>query len=200
MKKLFFTLIVFTLILGSCYAPYCKLNSEEKDAVMSNIKPFELTKVFDNERDLFYIVGQNLKEVQNTLKDKNNRLVIIFFNWWCPSFSENRERIVKLVESYPNVKPIYITSDDFREYPRYREKYQNILNSDIYMIDVVKYGNGKRNPHKRQEPFVEEICPECLEKTGFPTLIVFDNKRELLFNPSTIDSLEFVQLEESLRP
>ncbi len=200
MKKLFFTLIVFTLILGSCYAPYCKLNSEEKDAVMSNIKPFELTKVFDNERDLFYIVGQNLKEVQNTLKDKNNRLVIIFFNWWCPSFSENRERIVKLVESYPNVKPIYITSDDFREYPRYREKYQNILNSDIYMIDVVKYGNGKRNPHKRQEPFVEEICPECLEKTGFPTLIVFDREKNLLFNSTGLDSLEFVQLEESLRP
>jgi hypothetical protein len=67
------------------------------------------------------------------------------------------------------------------------------------MIDVEKYGSIK-NPHKRQEPFVEEICPECLEKTRFPTLIVFNNKRELLFNPSTIDSLEFVQLEESLKP
>jgi hypothetical protein len=200
MKKPLFTIIVFALMLGSCSVPYCKLKKEKKDAVMNNIKPFELTKVFDNERDLFYIEGQNLKEVQNTLKDKNDRLFVIFFNWWCPSFKEKRERIVKLVESYPNVKPMYITSDDFRDYSRYQKKYQHILNSDIYMIDVVKYGNGKKNPHKRQEPFVEEICPECLEKTGFPTLIVFDRDKNLLFNSTGLDSLEFVQLEESLKP
>jgi hypothetical protein len=65
------------------------------------------------------------------------------------------------------------------------------------MIDIDPYGSTK-NPHKRQKAFVEEICPQCEEKMGFPTIIVFDNNRRLLFNPSTIDSLEFIQLEEAL--
>ena len=64
--------------------------------------------------------------------------------------------------------------------------------------DVLKYGDGKRNPHKRQEPFVEEICPQCEEKMGFPTLIVFDSANNLLFNSTGLDSLEFIQLKEAL--
>ena len=110
-----------------------------------------------------------------------------------------KEKIRDIVPKYPNAKCLYITAYDWAFYGRYNSYWNEYLNSDIYMIDVEKYGSIK-NPHKRQEPFVEEICPECLEKTGFPTLIVFNNKRELLFNPSTIDSLEFVQLEESLKP
>lgn len=180
--------------------PYSKLKEEDQAATIKNIKPFELSKVTDNETALFYINSQNVKEVQSTLKDKDDRLFIIFFNWWCPSFGEKRERIVNLVESNPNVTPLYITSDDFVYYRYYQEGYQKKLNADIYMIDVMKHGNGKRNPHKRQEPFVKDICPECVELTGFPTLIVFDSDEKLLFNSTRLDSLEYILLQASLKP
>ena len=190
--------VLLCVLLCACYRPYSKLKTEQKCDIIKHIDSFELSKSMDNETDLFVINGQNIKEVQNALKEKDDRLLIILFNWWCPSFKDSRERIVSLVELNSNVTPLYITSDDFSQYYYYQEKYQKILNSDIFMIDVLKYGDGKRNPHKRQEPFVGEICPQCEEKTGFPTLIVFDNAKNLLFNSTGLDSLEFIQLEEVL--
>ena len=195
MKKLS---ILICVLLCACYRPYSKLKNEHKNDITKHIGSFELSKIMDNETDLFDINGQNIKEVQNALEDKDDRLFIILFNWWCPSFKDSRERIVSLVKLNANVTPLYITSDDFSQYYYYQEKYRKILNSDIFMIDVLKYGDGKRNPHKRQEPFVEEICPQCEEKTGFPTLIVFDSSNNLLFNSTGLDSLEFIQLEEAL--
>ena len=200
MKGLYLSCILFTFLFSSCYTAYSKLKNKQKSAVIQYISPFELSKALNNETALFYINSQDVKEIQNTLKDKDDRLFIIFFNFWCPSFKENRERIVNLVESNANVTPLFITSDDFRLYDYYQEEHQKILNSDIFMIDVLKYGNGKRNPHKRQEPFVEKVCPDCVEKTGFPNLIVFDKNKNLMFNSTGSDSLDFIQLQSVLMP
>ena len=200
MKPTFLPFVLVFVMLSACYTPYTKLKVEQKNYIDKHIEPFNLSKALDNKTALFYINSQNVKEIQNTMKGKDDRLFIIFFNWWCGSFEEKRERIVSLAQSNSNIIPLYITSDDFKYYSYYQEKYQNILNSDIYMIDVLKYGNGKRNPHKRQEPFVEEICPECVEKMGFPTLIVFDGDKNLLYNSTGLDSLEFIQLQDALKP
>jgi len=60
--------ILVCVLLCACYRPYSKLKSEHKSDIIKHIDSFELSKCMDNETDLFEINGQNIKEVQNTLK------------------------------------------------------------------------------------------------------------------------------------
>ena len=83
--------ILVCVLLCACYRPYSKLKTEHKSDIIKHIGSFELSKCMDNETDLFDINGQNIKEVQNTLKEKDDRLFIILFNWCTP--------VLKIVES-----------------------------------------------------------------------------------------------------
>jgi thioredoxin-related protein len=193
MKKLS---ILICVLLCACYRPYSKMNAHQQEEIKQQIGEFKLSNLDDGINDLYSINGQNIDNVLEQLKI-NERLAIVFFSSSCPYYGERKEKIKNILSENPNTKHLYITSYDWAYYGRYNSYWNNYLNSDIYMIDIDPYGSTK-NPHKRQKAFVEEICPQCEEKMGFPTIIVFDNNRRLLFNPSTIDSLEFIQLEEAL--
>lgn len=198
MKPTFLPFVLVFVMLSACFTPYRKMDINQQNEIKKHIGEFKLSNMNDSLLGLYSIKGENIDEAVEQLVG-NERLFIIFFSSSCPYYGERKEKIKNIVSEHPNTKSLYITSLDWAYYSRYNSDWNNYLESDIYIIDVEKYGSTK-NPHKRQEPFVEEICPECEEKTGFPTLIVFDSNKKLLFNPSTIDSLEFIQLQDALKP
>lgn len=188
--------VLLCVLLCACYRPFSKMSAEKQVEIKTHIGEFNLSNLEDSINSLYSIRGQNIDDILKQL-EVNERLALIFFSSSCPYYGERKEKIKHLISESQNTKHLYITSFDWVYYTRYNDYWNNYLNSDIYMIDVNPYGSTK-NPHKRQQAFVDEICPQCEEKTGFPTIIVFNSKGDLLFNPSTIDSLEFIQLEEVL--
>jgi len=59
-------------------------------------------------------------------------------------------------------------------------------------LDVEKYGNRK-NPFKRLDILVKELCKECeFKKMGFSNFFVFDETKSIVLH----NTWEVVELEE----
>ena len=191
MRKHFF-LLPTALFLSSCMFIfpyntkfYSKLSREEQ----MKYKLFPLDSANQNNNEILSINSQNFLSLIN--QDTINFKLLVFFTYWCPSSRAFLPNFVKQTNP-DNLKVFYISPDDWVFKPSYLS-YKTLLKlkSNIYLLDVNRYGR-KKNPHYRMKKFIAEICNNCDDIKGFPSFILFDKTNHILYKGTgavTIDSL-----------
>ena len=172
-------LLITILLFSSCnlVQPYYLILNKAKQKKYALLP---LDSVTQSEKGIFSI---NSKEFLSVIKmDTANFKLVIFFTNWCPGSEEFLPVFLHdLKNSNSKPKIFYISPDDWvykNDYINYAKKID--LNSKVYLLDVYSYGE-KRNPHYRMGKFISEICTDCEEIGGFPSLILFNNENEVVF-------------------
>ncbi len=177
MYKLYIWIII--LFFSSCNLVqpyYLSLNNtkQKKYALLP------LDTITQSEKGIYSINSKDfLSEIE---MDSANFKLVIFFTNWCPGSEEFLPPFLNSLKKSEN-KPrtFFISPNDWvykYEYINYAKKIN--LNRPVYLLDVYKYGE-KRNPHYRMHKFISEICTGCEEVSGFPSLILFDRRNEVVY-------------------
>lgn len=167
---------------------YLKLN-EEKQAGLK-LEPLNSANQFNNE--ILTINSENFLSIIN--RDTIYLKLIIFFTYWCPGSEEFLPQFLNNYTKSGDLLRIFLISPDDWVYKEEYLRYYNELDfkGNMYLLDVYSYGE-KRNPHYRMDKFISEICTDCEEIAGFPSLILFDKENKIVFKETgavTFDTIK----------
>lgn len=186
-------IIIFILILfiSGCYLVqpyYLRLNESKQEKF--NLYPSDSTNQFSS--DIYSIKS---KEFLSTIKeDSANYKLLLFFTNWCPNSEEFLPAFIDdLQDSDCKLTTFFISPDDWvykNEYINYAKKLQ--INGHVYLLDVYSYGE-KRNPHYRMGKFISEICSDCKDISGFPSMILFNKENKVVFKKVGAVSFDTIQ-------
>lgn len=177
MKKKY--IILYTLLLTSCsiISPYY-LDLSEKKRNLYQVNAFEKQAVNENDVKVYSINSDDIKSV---VGHTNSKTLVVFFTYWCANSVEKLPKLMDKLNTVQGVDCYLITPEDWVFEESYR-KYSSVHldSSNVFMLDVNKYGE-KRNPHYRMHKFIAELCDNCDEVSGFPSVIIFDEKGEIVY-------------------
>ena len=190
MYKIYFVLL---FLLSSCAIDFNHLRfynnlNEEKQAY------YKLTTFGSENKPEEKIYSINSSEFLSGIQnDTVNYKLIVFFTQWCPGSEAFLPGFVKDLKQHGNKPETYfISPDDWVYKYDYLDYAQKInLNNPVYLLDVCKYGE-KKNPHYRMHKFISEICSNCEEVSGFPSLILFDRRNEVVYKHTGAVSIDTI--------
>lgn len=172
------------LVISSCSIlnPYYLNLNKEKQNKICLLSPDSVKFTLQIPNEIYSINSKQLKELFN--EDKTNFKLIIFFTFWCPNSQEFLPIFMQNISTVNPLKIYLISPDDWIRKPNYISYIkQNNINRNVFLLDVYSYGN-KRNPHYRMQKFISEICPECIDIVGFPSLMLYNKENQLIFKYS----------------
>jgi len=174
MKKLVF-LVSLTLIVSDIHSFNCNWTSIELEQVSQNPDSIQLIS----------INSQSLGEL--IINSPDDFHLIILFTEWCKPCLESIPVIDSAIKRFDNIQPYYIYPDSEKNLKflvKYLEK-QSIIKKTYY-LDNSYTGNVK----KRFINFRNQICSDCEEYVGFPTVILLDKRMKMhLIKTGNLQSL-----------
>ncbi len=119
---------------------------------------------------------QNFKELLSNSSTEYH-LVVLFVDW-CKPCTEKIPIIDSITSEFQNIICYYVYPDK-EKYVKFLNKYlhnQSII-TKAYILDNTYKGNVK----KRFITFREQICSDCKDNIGFPTIILMDKNMKVLY-------------------
>ncbi|GAB6278269.1 MAG: hypothetical protein STSR0006_02650 [Lentimicrobium sp.] len=119
---------------------------------------------------------QNFKELLSNSSTEYH-LVVLFVEW-CKPCTEKIPIIDSITSEFQNIICYYVYPDK-EKYVKFLNKYlhnQSII-TKAYILDNTYKGNVK----KRFITFREQICSDCKDNIGFPTIILMDKNMKVLY-------------------
>jgi len=165
-------LILFFVTFCACgRTKYLSINNTV-DKSKFELKPYD----FSNASLIYSIDSSGLDKV---LKNNHDKLLIVFFTFWCPNSNSFIKTIVN-ESNQNNITTILISPDDWvykYEYLAFQQKTN--INNPILLLDVNEYSKG--SIHRKMDKFVNSFCDDCKDVGGFPSYVLFDKNNSIIY-------------------
>lgn len=130
--------------------------------------------------DSVNIVNLNQQIFKELIKNSNSDYhLVVFYAEWCKPCTEKMPIINSIASEFENLTSYYIYTDTEKNL-KFLRKYllsQSFI-TKTYVLDNTYKGNVKR----RFKSFRDQICSECENNIGFPTVILLDKNMKVLYN------------------
>ncbi len=177
-----FIIIVFFLFFTSCGTlinpVYNKLSNKNKVKYLPDLAT---TK---NKHPKVLIIDKNILENLILISQKKYFLIVMYAIWCKPCVSE----MPSLLQYYANTKKLqiyFVSSDDWININRIKQYWQERdFFEDTFIIDLYRYGHVNHlmlGEKKRFIGFVNDICLNCKDIGGYPSFILLDKHKNILF-------------------
>ena len=146
-------------------------------------------------------VNEAFKPVQNiylindsilfSLMNRSGRALqmVVFYTDWCKSCRKEMP-LVKKIASDTSLTVYFIEPDGLKNAYLIRNYLNNVgIYQPTFMLNAAYKGNVKKRFYK----FRDQICPNCEDVSGFPSIILMNKKRKVLYKKTgaiNIDSLQ----------
>lgn len=175
-KQSLFTLIciisVFSLKAGTihCFHPNMSFSG--------NIQTFQDQQQL--ETDSVPIINLNLQIFTELLSNSSTEYhLVVFFAEWCKPCTESIPIIDSITSEFQNINCYYVYPDTEKNV-KFLNKY--LLNQSIITKAYILDNNYKGNVKKRFITFKEQICSDCSNNVGFPTIILMNKSMQILYS------------------
>lgn len=125
------------------------------------------------------IINLNLQIFKELLSNSSTEYhLVVLFAEWCKPCTESIPIIDSITSEFQNLICYYVYPDT-EKYVKFLKKYlhnQSII-TKAYILDNSYKGNVKR----RFITFKEQICTDCKNNIGFPTIILMDKNMKVFY-------------------
>jgi len=139
-----------------------------------------------NDTILFRLMDQSGNQLQ----------MVIFYTDWCKSCSKEMP-LIKRIGSDAPITVYFIEPDPLKYAHLIRNYLNNIgINQPTFMLSEAYKGNVRKRFYK----FRDQICPNCNDVSGFPSIILMNKRREILYKKTGAINIDTLQKIINFKP
>ncbi len=174
-KQTFFTMICFIFLFG--LKAGTNIFFDINLSWSGNLQTIKGAQHLDT--DSVPIINLNLQIFKELLSNSSTEYhLVVLFAEWCKPCTESIPIIDSISSEFQNIICYYVYPDTEKNV-KFLNKYlhnQSII-TKAYILDNTYKGNVKR----RFITFKEQICTDCKNNVGFPTIILMDKNMKILY-------------------
>ncbi|HAL65098.1 MAG TPA: hypothetical protein DCP10_05985 [Bacteroidales bacterium] len=180
-KQIFFTMICFISVFG--LKAGTNIVFDANLSLSGNLQTIRGTQHLDT--DSVPIINLNLQIFKELLSNSSTEYhLVVLFVEWCKPCTERIPIIDSITSEFQNITCYYVYPDKEKDV-KFLNKYlhnQSII-TKAYILDNTWVGNVQR----RFITFRDQICSDCKNNEGFPTIILMDKNMKVLYRATGKD-------------
>jgi thiol-disulfide isomerase/thioredoxin len=174
-KQTLFTIICFISVFG--LKAGTNIFFDTNLSLSGNLQTIQDAQHLDT--DSVPIINLNLQIFKELLSNSSKEFhLVVLFAEWCKPCTESIPIIDSITSEFQNIICYYVYPDTEKNV-KFLKKYlhnQSII-TKAYILDNTYKGNVKR----RFIAFKEQICSDCKNNVGFPTIILMDKNMKVFY-------------------
>lgn len=174
-KQTLFTIIYFISVFG--LKAGTNIFFDTNLSLSGNLQTIQNVQGIDT--DSVSIINLNFQYFKELLSNSNKEYhLVVLFAEWCKPCTESIPVIDSITSEFQNLICYYVYPDTEKNI-KFLKKYlndQSIIRK-VYFLDDTYKGNVK----KRFIAFKNQICTDCENNVGFPTVILMNKNMKVLF-------------------